>query len=116
MITGAKALLFFNFKERTDLPWLVNKTICHERMEVSFLEEEDCAYQVKDPNNGDFYGTKVGNSILQFTPTGLAESRGREKHRPGLILSRVFKLKKTDSGMMIMMPEKPSTLFLKPKE
>ena len=102
-VTGAKALLFFSIEDlpetrdledRFKLEWFVNKMICTERLEVCILEDEDFAYQTKDPKHGDFDGTKEGHPILQFTPTGLPESKGKNKHRPGLIISRAFRLKK----------------------
>ena len=63
-------------------------------MAAALLDQEDFEYQVKDSKYKEFYGTQVGYPILEFTPTELPESKGRNKHRPGIILSRVFKLKK----------------------
>ena len=102
-ITGAKVLMFFHgenpaeqgeLEKRFHLTWFVNQAICAERVEVCMLKEEGVAFLVMDPMYKDYYGTKVGHPILQFTPPGVAESRGREKYRPGLTISRVFKLKK----------------------
>ena len=58
------------------------------------LEEHNFGYQVKDSEDGDYYGTKEGYPILEFTPCNLKESKGAERSRAGLIIARVFKLKK----------------------
>ena len=102
-ITGAKCLMFFesndptaidNLEREINLEKLVDKTLCTERTEVTLLDEEDFGYQVRDSITKEYYGTKTGYSILEFTPSGLAESKGRDKHRAGLVMSRVFRLKK----------------------
>ena len=73
---------------------LIDKTLCSKRFEVAMLDEIDFEYQARDSSTDDFYGTKVGHQILEFTPPGIAESRGRVKHRPSLVMARVLKLKK----------------------
>ena len=102
-ITGAKCLMIFeledpcekdNLKSGFYLRKLIDKTLCSERTEVTVLEDEDFGHQVLDSQTKDFYGTKVGYPILEFTPTGTAESKGRDKHRCGLIMAQAFKLKK----------------------
>lgn len=102
-ITGATCLLFFNsdgtdkvdnLAQEISLEAMCDKLICSERHEVTEHEQENFAFQVKDTELNVFYGTKAGYAILELSPSGLPESRGKEKHRPGIILSRVFKLKK----------------------
>ena len=102
-VTGAKCLLFFdgneadnkeNLEYRIGLDYIATKTLCLERMEVRMLEEQNFGYQVRDSDTGDYYGTKEGYPIFEFTPFNLAESKGTEKHRAGRILARAFKLKK----------------------
>ena len=101
-ITGATCLLFFNsdgtdkvdnLAEEISLEAMCDKLICSERHEVTEHEQENFAFQVKDTELNVFYGTKAGYAILELSPSGLPESRGKEKHRPGIILSRVFKSK-----------------------
>ena len=111
MVTGAKCLMFFechdsdkenDFEGQYSLRWVIDKLLCSERLEVTLLKEEDFAYKAKDSISGAYYGTKRGYPILEFTPTGLPESRGRDKHKAGCVVSRVFKLarhkKRTMSG------------------
>ena len=102
-VTGAKCLLYFEYKDgdesqnsnsRIGIDHIANKTLCSERMEVRMLEEQNFGYQAKDSSRGCYYGTKEGYPILEFNPNDLAESRGKEKHRAGLIITRVFGLKK----------------------
>ena len=102
-ITGAKCLMFFESGDHTTnhnsekeifLEKVVNKTLCSEKKEVTLLGEKDFDYQVRDSITKNFYGTKTGYPILEFTPLSLTESRGRDKHRAGIVMSRVFRLKK----------------------
>ena len=102
-ITGAKCLLFFecddpttidNLDREINLEKLVDKTLCTEKTEVNLLDEEDFGFQVRDSITKEYYGTKKGYPILEFTPTGLAVSKGKDKYRAGLVMTRVFKLKK----------------------
>ena len=57
-------------------------------------EEGDFQFPVKDSVSGVRYGTKKGHPVFEFIPTGLTESRGSDRHRPGIIISRVFEFKK----------------------
>ena len=102
-ITGAKCLMFFDGDEDIQigdstgvvtLNDIIDKTLCSERLQVRILEQKDFEFQMKESKSGSFFGTKMGYTILEFSPTGLGESRGKGKHRPGMIFSRVFKLKK----------------------
>ena len=100
MVSRAKCLLFFNcndsdkaeFEKRFSLDYIAGKILCGEKIAATLLAEENFGYQVKDWVKGDYYGTKVGYPILEFTPAGVHESRGKERRKPGLIISRVFKL------------------------
>ena len=97
IITSAKCLLFFDCDHQEQpikLQEIIDQTFCSDRLEVSMNEEEDFGFSTKDRELGCFFGTKVGYPIFEFTPVGLPESRGKDKHRPGIIMSRVFKLKK----------------------
>ena len=49
---------------------------------------------MKDREKSATYGTKVGNPILEFNPTGSSKAKGKYKHRPGITFSRGFKLRK----------------------
>ena len=57
-------------------------------------EKENFAYQVIDTMTGDFYGTKKGHPILKFLPPDSSASKGKDKHKPVMVYSRVFQLKK----------------------
>ena len=96
-ITGAKCLMFFDCKEDNEREFLleniIQKTLCSETLEVTVLDE-DFGYQVKDSTSGSYYGTKANYPALKFFPPDLAESKGKQKHKPALVMSRVFKLKK----------------------
>ena len=74
-ITGAKCLMFFDGDENVDisnstgvvtLADIVDKTLCSERLEVTMIEQEDFAFQIKGSESGSFFGTKVGYPILSF--------------------------------------------------
>ena len=89
--------MFFDCKEDDEREFLlqnvIQKTLCSETLEVTVLHE-DFGYQVKDLESGRYYGTKAGYPILKFFAPDLAESKRKQKSRPALIMSRVFKLKK----------------------
>ena len=102
-ITGAKCLLFFNREgffnkegvfQSVKLETIIDKILCLEQLDVTVNEQVDFEYQVKDSESNSFYGTKIGHAIIEFNPTQRAESRGKDKHGPGIILSQVFKLKR----------------------
>ena len=103
VITGAKCLLIFkpdesrkygNFKKEITLEYVANQITCRERMKATICREEDFGFLVKDSTSKNYYGTKVGYPILEFSPAGATKSKGKEKHRPGLIISRAFKIRK----------------------
>ena len=103
VVTGAKCLLFFDlhdqniekgFSTEVSLESITDKTLCSDVLKVTVHAQEDFAYQVKDTKSGALYGTKIGHPILEFTPMGLAESKGKDKYRHGLVITRVFKLTK----------------------
>ena len=73
---------------------LIDKMLCSERLEVTVHDDEDFGFTAKDSQSGELYGTKIGYPIQQFTPNGLAGSKGKGKYRPGLIMIRVFKVNK----------------------
>ena len=109
-VTGAKCLLFFEYKgtgERKNsgskftIDYIAGKMLCLERMEVKMLGSRNFDYQVKDQLKGCYYGTKEGNPILEFTPNGHGKSKGTEKHRPRLIISRALKLLKYFQGLRV---------------
>ena len=101
-ITGAKCLLFYNDEAKAKeglykeicLTTIIEKTLCLECFEVLIHEEQDFEFSLKDSVTGAFFGTKKGHPMMEFNPTGLAESRGSDKHKPGIIISRVFEMKK----------------------
>mgnify|MGYP001799515166 CR=1 FL=1 len=101
VVTGAKCLLFFEYKEvdkipksQMDIKFIVNKTLFSERMEVRMIDEHNFEHQVKDSYNGCLYGTKKGYPILGFTPCDWAKSKVAGKHQPELIIARVVKVNK----------------------
>ena len=77
-VTRAKCLLFFEgdkpdkaeiLRSQFGLEYIVNEILCTERMEVRMLQEENFGHQVKDSDNGCYYGTKEGYPILDLTPS-----------------------------------------------
>ena len=102
-ITGAKCLLFFRrddhlvmggTESQFTLEDIAQKTLCSNVMEVS-VEEEDFEHQIKDKQSSIFYGSRRGYPILKFTPSNIAESKGKEsigqkRYKAGLTIARVF--------------------------
>ena len=101
-ITNAKCLLFYGkqaqakegIQQNISLKAIIEKLLCCERMEVLMHEKGDFEFPVKDSLSGVLYGTKAGHPMFEFIPTNIAESRGKDKHRPGLMVSRVFGIRK----------------------
>ena len=105
-ITGAKCLLFFKTEEPSDvveadkninLEAIIDKTLCSDRLLVKVLKQMDFAYRIHEPKSEKLsvsWGTKVGWPILEISPDALPESKGRDKHRPVIIMSRVFAMEK----------------------
>ena len=93
-IISAKCLLFYNDQSQSQLSTIIDQTLCSEKLEVAILRDEDFKYSARDGESGSFYGSRKGYFVLKFNPLGLHESRGQSKSKPGIIMTRVFKMKK----------------------
>ena len=69
-----------------------DKIVCSDRLQVTVHKRKNFAFQIKHVRSSALYGTKVGYPILQLSPATQPISKGKERHRLEMIISRVFKM------------------------
>ena len=103
VITSAKCIMKFNVKKQQNrgpvkesivIKDIMNKLVCQEMMKVTAMSDTNFAYICKDSISGDMYGTKEGWPVFELTPADIKESKGTQKHKPGIVVARVFRIKR----------------------
>ena len=103
LITQAKCILKFGLRKLQEDESLggkvvsndiMTKLVCSETMKLSVLSNDNFSHISKDSISGHIYGSKQGWPALELTPTAIKESRGTQKHKPGIVVVRVFKVKR----------------------